>query len=100
MIRLTEKQKDLIQHALKREVPGYINEALCAIEKGTKKVEVSKTKLVIEDYGIIQLADCPFNQRAAYLIKEFGVDFGILYLGALMGKEEYKTAQRVVEGEK
>ena len=100
-MELNNKQKSLIEHALKGEVPFETHEDLKKIKSGKLKIKVPKTiiNIIDDDTGIInpiQFTDNKINQVVSYFIKNFGIDFGILYWSASQGKEEYEMAQEII----
>ena len=82
-VNLNQEQKNLIELALQKQVPPEDAELIEKVQ------EESKTSL---DPGSL------FIKLSDYFTRKYGIDFGIIYLSAIIGGEEkYKETIESIE---
>lgn len=79
-VKLTQDQKNLIQLAFDKQVPP----------EDARFIE--KVQIESKNEGN------PFTRLSEYFITKYGMDFGMIYLSAIMGgKEKYKETIESIE---
>ncbi|MDP2649848.1 MAG: hypothetical protein Q8P10_03305 [bacterium] len=82
-IKLTQEQKNLIELAFAKQVPPEDAEFIEKVQTEAKNEENS------------------FVRLSAYFTKKYGLDFGMIYLSAIMdGKEKYQETVLLIEKSK